>query len=149
MVTKDSRKVSSIKTTNRSEMLLKVKKQIKNITIYRHSISQSCLFMQLIFVPFEKGSVSNKFSETNIFGSDLFLSQTNIFQFMPLKGILFFLKQTEHYYCYAKPYTDVLQCFDYPCNYFSLNNLCWEDHEALIKSLSGLERWQYRNCSLH
>ena len=52
-VTKNIRKVSGIKTTHGSKMLPKVKKQIKNITIYRHNIPQSCIFMHLIFVPFE------------------------------------------------------------------------------------------------
>ena len=36
-------------------MFPKVQKQIKNKTVYRYRISQSCLFMHLIFEPFETG----------------------------------------------------------------------------------------------
>ena len=56
-VTKNSTKVSGITPTHGSKMLPKIKKKIKNIAVYRHSISQSCLFMHLIFVPFKVGSV--------------------------------------------------------------------------------------------
>ena len=49
-VTKNSRKGSGIKTTHRSKMLPNAKKQIKNITIHRNRILQSCLFIYLIFV---------------------------------------------------------------------------------------------------
>ena len=55
--TQNIRKVVSIKTTNASKMLPNVKKQKKSIIIYSHSIPQICLFMHLIFVPFEKGSI--------------------------------------------------------------------------------------------
>ena len=47
IVIKDSRKVSGIKTTHRGKILPKVKKQIRNITIHRIRILQSCLFMNL------------------------------------------------------------------------------------------------------
>ena len=56
-VTKNSRNDLSKKTTHGSKMLPNVKKQIKNISIYRHSIPQSCFFMRLIFVTFETGLV--------------------------------------------------------------------------------------------
>ena len=36
-------------------MLAKAKKQVINITIYRHGILQNCLFLHLIIVPFETG----------------------------------------------------------------------------------------------
>ena len=57
-VTKNSRNDLSKKTTHGSKMLPNVKKQIKNISIYRHSIPQSCFFMRLIFVTFETGLVN-------------------------------------------------------------------------------------------
>ena len=57
-VTKNSRNDLSKKTTHGSKMLPNVKKQIKNISIYWHSIPQSCFFMRLIFVTFETGLVN-------------------------------------------------------------------------------------------
>ena len=57
-VTKSNRKVSGIKITYGSKLLPKVKKQIKYIITYRHSTIQSCLFMHLIFLPFQTGSVN-------------------------------------------------------------------------------------------
>ena len=49
-VTMNSRKVSGIKTTHRSKMLPKIRKQIKFITTHRLMILKSYLFIQLIFV---------------------------------------------------------------------------------------------------
>lgn len=57
-VTKSNMKVSGIKITYRSKMIPKVKKQIENIITYKHSTIQSCLFMHLIFLPFQTGSVN-------------------------------------------------------------------------------------------
>ena len=57
--TKNNRKFSGIKTTHESKMVLKVKKQIKNV-IYRPRIPQSCLFVHLIFVSFETGLIKWK-----------------------------------------------------------------------------------------
>ena len=58
LFTKNSRNVSDIRTTHGSKMFPKVKKQIKNRNIHRHSSPQNCcFFMYLKFVPFETGSV--------------------------------------------------------------------------------------------
>ena len=54
---KNSSKVSGIKATKRSQIPSKVKKQMKNETICRHKIPQSCFFMDLIFVILETGIV--------------------------------------------------------------------------------------------
>ena len=54
-ITNNIRDVSGIKTTHESKMPVKVKKQVIHITIYRHSIPQSCLFIHLVNVPFETG----------------------------------------------------------------------------------------------
>ena len=56
-VTINSRKAAGIETTHKSKMLPNVKKQVKNIRIYRHKIPQRSLFMHLTFLPFEIGLV--------------------------------------------------------------------------------------------
>ena len=56
-VTINSRKAAGIETTHKSKMLPNVKKQVTNIRIYRHKISQCSLFMHLTFLPFEIGLV--------------------------------------------------------------------------------------------
>ena len=66
-VTKNSRKGSGIKTTHRSKILPKAKKQMKNITIHRNRILQSCLIMYLIFVYLLRhGYKSDRLPETYI-----------------------------------------------------------------------------------
>ena len=54
---KTDQKISGLKTTHGKKMFQKFNKQIKNINIHRPSILQNCLFMYLIFVPFETVSV--------------------------------------------------------------------------------------------
>ena len=56
-------------------MLPKFKKQIIDITVYRHNIAQSCLFKHLIFVLYKTGSVKwhilrNKYIWIKVFKPD-------------------------------------------------------------------------------
>ena len=92
-ITKKIRKVSGIKTSHGRKMLPKVERKKKNMTISQSKIiSQSCLFMHLIFVHFEGEPVKCQTLVNICIWIKMCLSRTNIFQFQLLKGPLLSLK---------------------------------------------------------